>query len=75
MRFLVGTTAGQSQPHVYTVFGNDAFDLTAANPQVGHDLMALILQGDLSSLDQQPGAAVPVASITPALPVQRPGKI
>jgi len=75
MRFLVGTTAGQSEAHVYSVAGDEAFDLTAADASVGHDLMGLIDRGDLSALQAQPGTAVAVADITPALPVQRPGKI
>jgi 2-keto-4-pentenoate hydratase/2-oxohepta-3-ene-1,7-dioic acid hydratase in catechol pathway len=75
MRFLVGTTQAHAEPHVYSVVGEDAFDLTAADAGIGHDLMALIQRGDLSDLSAQPGNAIPVSSITPALPVSRPGKI
>lgn len=75
MRFLVGTTAGQTEPHVYSVVGEQAYDLTAADPSVQNDLMALIHRSDLASLDAQPGEAIAVSSITPALPVKQPGKI
>ena len=43
MRFLVGTTAGQSEAHVYSVVGDEAFDLTAADASVGHDLMLSLI--------------------------------
>ncbi len=75
MRFLVGTAAGQSEAHVYSVSGEEAFDLTAADATIGHDLMALIYRGDLSALAELQTSAVPLSSITPALPVEQPGKI
>ena len=76
MKFLVGTT--QSGSAVYAVRGEQAFDLTAMDPVVGTDLMGLIhapekIASLAEKLDQT--AAVPVAEITPALPVTRPGTI
>ena len=76
MKFLVGTT--QSGSAVYAVRGEQAFDLTAMDPVVGADLMGLIhapekIASLAEKLDQT--AAVPVAEITPALPVTRPGTI
>ena len=76
MKILVGTT--QSGPAVYAVRGEQAFDLTAMDPAVGPDLMGLIRAPEKiarlgAQLDQ--ASSVPVATITPALPVTRPGTI
>ena len=76
MRFLVGT--GASGQGVYLVEGDQAWNLTAIDSAVGTDLMALIegsvdLYGLFSRKDEV--TAEPVSSITPALPVERPGKI
>lgn len=75
MRFLVGTISGSSEPHVYSVVGDEAYDLTTADSEIGHDLLPLINRGDLSALAGLQGSAIPVTSITPALPVKKPGKI
>ncbi|MBV0911093.1 fumarylacetoacetate hydrolase family protein [Anianabacter salinae] len=76
MKFLVGTTA--SGTSVFAVEGESAFDLKALDAAVGNDLMGLIENPDLmnrlgSMLDK--ATSVPVASITPALPVAHPGTI
>ncbi len=79
MRFLVGTSAsdkGQS-PSVYVVADDKAVNLTALDNSIGHDLRNLIEQGDAQSRvdDLAKGAAsIPVADITPALPIAMPGK-
>lgn len=75
MRFLVGKTTGQAEAHVYSVVDDEAFDLTAADASIGHDLMGVINHGDLAAVSARLGSPVDVASVTPALPVQRPGKI
>ncbi|MFT5796901.1 MAG: 2-keto-4-pentenoate hydratase/2-oxohepta-3-ene-1,7-dioic acid hydratase in catechol pathway [Candidatus Azotimanducaceae bacterium] len=76
MRLLVGQVAGTQS--IYLVKGDDAFNLTAALPEVGSDLSALAadpaLQARAGGLTDL-GAAVAVADITPALPIERPGTI
>jgi 2-keto-4-pentenoate hydratase/2-oxohepta-3-ene-1,7-dioic acid hydratase in catechol pathway len=76
MRFIVGKTGNAST--VYLIKGDDAYDLTAKYPQVGSDLSALAadpaLQKKVASAADL-GAPVPVSSITPALPLARPGSI
>jgi len=77
MKFLVGNSGGSVEPNVFLVNGNDATDLTALDVSIGHDLMNLIEQGDTTNRVKAlvTGApTVPVAEITPALPVARPGK-
>lgn len=76
MKYLVGETTNGTA--VYAVTGDEAVNLTALNADVGSDLMALISDPDLiktvsSKIDSAP--RVPVASITPALPVAKPGTI
>lgn len=77
MRFLVGTIGGNKEPHVFSVEGDQAFDLSAQDASIGSDLAALIDRGDLSGLTKLAASAspVPVSQITPAMPLQRPGKI
>jgi len=77
MRLLVGTTANAASPHVYRVQGDNAYDLTAIDSNVGADLSALIERGDLSAFDDEKalGSPVAVSAITPAMPVAQPGKI
>ncbi|MEL7344661.1 MAG: fumarylacetoacetate hydrolase family protein [Pseudomonadota bacterium] len=75
MRLMVGTgTTGQG---VFLVKGEDAFNLTAIEPRVGSDLMALAA-GDVDLADVASRAdSAPkerVSGITPALPIARPGK-
>jgi len=75
MRFMVGSDGGPQS--VYLVKGDEAFNLTSAIPAIGADLMALA--GDLELQSQISAAALdaPVAvnSITPALPIAKPGTI
>ncbi|ASP36773.1 fumarylacetoacetate hydrolase family protein [Labrenzia sp. VG12] len=76
MRFIVGT--GVSGQGVYVVEGDWAWNLTKADERFGTDLMALI-EGvaDPSAIADARNKvdAEPVASLTPGLPVARPGKI
>lgn len=66
MRFIVGTT-GQTSG-VFLVDGQQAVKL----PGQDGDLMAII---NGAAIDATGGPAVPLADVTPALPVSRPGKI
>lgn len=78
MRFLVGTTSAQPQAHVFLVDGENAIDLTALDASVGGDLSGLIGREDLATFiaNTTAGAqSIPVASVTPALPIAAPGKI
>ncbi len=76
MRFIVG--AGPAGQGVYLVEGEQAWNLTAVDGAVGHDLMGLI-EGDVNveTLVANKGKVTPcdAAAITPALPVLKPGKI
>jgi len=76
MKYLVGET--KSGTAVYAVQGDEAVNLTALDAAVGSDLMALISDPLLveSVAWKIDGAdRVPLASITPALPVAEPGTI
>lgn len=76
MRFIVGT--GESGPGVYLVEGDQAWNLTALDSAVGADLQAMIDgQVDPAALSARKSevACEPVLSITPAMPVAKPGKI
>jgi 2-keto-4-pentenoate hydratase/2-oxohepta-3-ene-1,7-dioic acid hydratase in catechol pathway len=76
MRLLSGHVAGSQS--VFLVKGDDAFNLSAKFPQVGADLTEVIGNPDLMSSIQGAsdlGPALPVSSITPALPVTKPGVI
>ncbi len=76
MKFLVGTTSRGTE--VFAVTGENAINLTALDSSVGEDLTALINNPALgeSLAGQLDGAPnVPVASITPELPVANPGTI
>lgn len=78
MRFLVGTTTAQTQPHVFLVNSDSAIDLTALDASVGEDLTGLIGREDLQAFITnitQNAPSIPVSTITPALPVAAPGKI
>lgn len=79
MRFLVGTEAAAQNepPSVYVVSDNKAVNLTALDNSIGHDLRNLIEQGNAASRVSglaQGAASIPVADITPALPIAMPGK-
>ena len=76
MKFLVGSE-GNNGECVFLVEGGDAYNLTLADPEIGADLMALIKAENSSDwVETVMGQAqsVPVSSITPSLPVARPGK-
>ncbi|QDG75977.1 fumarylacetoacetate hydrolase family protein [Labrenzia sp. PHM005] len=76
MRFIVGT--GPAGPGVYLNEGEQAWNLTALDNAVGHDLMGLIAgAADAAALAARKDgvAACDAAAITPALPVTKPGKI
>ncbi|MBU2961331.1 fumarylacetoacetate hydrolase family protein [Citreicella sp. C3M06] len=74
MKLLVGTMGGEMS--VFRVEGDTAINLTAALPQIGSDLQALIGSDDLlAQAAKVTGDAVPLAEITPELPVDAPGKI
>lgn len=76
MKFLVGSSADQTS--VFVVNGTEAVNLTAVMPEVGSDLMGLInnpaLMGQIAAKTKD-ASSVAVDSITPALPVERPGTI
>lgn len=76
MKYLVGKTSNGNA--VFAVKGEDAVNLTALDSAVGPDLMALITNPALAETlagKVADAPSVPVASITPALPVARPGTI
>lgn len=76
MRFIVGT--GPGGQGVYLVEGQKAWNLTALDSKVGHDLMGLISgAADLSELvaRKDEGASCDLSAIRPELPVAAPGKI
>lgn len=76
MKYMVGETPNGTA--VFAVRGDKAFNLTVLDAAVGPDLMALINDESLAEsvaakMDGAP--SVSVASITPALPVAKPGTI
>ena len=76
MRFLVGHAAGGT--NVYLVEGDMARNLSALDASVGSDLSAMAAgEVDMAALAARAGdaPAVPVDTITPDLPIARPGKI
>ncbi|MCK7614668.1 fumarylacetoacetate hydrolase family protein [Roseibium sediminicola] len=76
MRLMVGT--GVSGQGVYLVEGDWAWSLTMADGRVGPDLRAIV-DGhvDLNALvaERDKVDAEPLSSLTPGLPIARPGKI
>ncbi|KNG94933.1 fumarylacetoacetate hydrolase family protein [Pseudaestuariivita atlantica] len=74
MRYLVGTHHGEQS--VFSVNGDAALNLTQAIPQVGSDLAALVATPTLAAeAARATGNTVPVADITPSLPIASPGTI
>lgn len=75
MRFLVGTLDGATS--VFAVTGDTAINLSAALPQIGHDLSALAANPDLvaQAAAVSDATAIPVSAITPALPIDQPPTI
>lgn len=75
MRFLVGTV-GDVQS-VFAVEGDQATNLTAVAPEIGHDLSALAANPELVERAKEAleaGQPIPLSDITPALPIAVPGK-
>lgn len=76
MRLMAGTVAGRGG--VFALKGEAAVDLTAALPAIGADLGALIADEALmaaAALAADGAAAVPLAAVTPALPLASPPTI
>lgn len=76
MKYLVGSTSNGRA--VYAVDGETAIDLSALDAAVGTDLMGLISDESLVDALQAKMADAPkvaLSSITPELPVSRPGTI
>jgi 2-keto-4-pentenoate hydratase/2-oxohepta-3-ene-1,7-dioic acid hydratase in catechol pathway len=78
MKLLVGTLDGAVS--VYGVDGDKAVNLSAAVPEIGADLAALInspaLMGQAATaMAEGMAGAVAVSDITPALPLDAPGTI
>lgn len=76
MRFRVGKSSAGFGVHL--VDGDEAINLSALDPAIGNDLMAIVRGDvDVSSLaDAISGAKkVPVADVIPALPIDNPGKV
>lgn len=76
MKYLVGKT--ETGTAVFAVAGEEAVNLTALSPAIGDDLMGLIAKPDLIETVAARIADAPkvsVSTITPALPVARPGTI
>ena len=78
MKFLVGRERSQQSPlSVYLVDGEQAFNLSAADPSVGSDLRGLMAQNALSTRVAALTAlaqSVPLEAIAPKLPIAQPGK-
>jgi len=80
MKFIVGHHGKNTddQANVFLVSGENATNLTAIDSAIGHDLMGLIASADaakwVNQLTSENRGTVPVAEITPALPVAKPGK-
>ena len=81
MRFLVGhaASATSSSPNLYVVEGDQAFNVTKADPTIGVDLAGVVTGGAEAMAKVQAArktaSSVPVSSLAPALPLSRPGKI
>jgi 2-keto-4-pentenoate hydratase/2-oxohepta-3-ene-1,7-dioic acid hydratase in catechol pathway len=78
MKFIVGTNDIAQTSSVFAVIDDNAINLTELDATIGHDLMGLISRNDLDSFISPliAGAnTVPLSTITPALPLTKPGKI
>ncbi len=76
MRFRVGNSSAGNGVHL--VEGDEAINLSALDPAIGSDLMGIIsAQADPAALSAAAAGAprVPLAEVTPALPVANPGKV
>lgn len=77
MRLMVGTTVGVSGTRVFLIDDKGAADLTAADGRVGADLLAVAAHPGLAATAAKAAGAARIdpALITPALPVDAPGKV
>jgi 2-keto-4-pentenoate hydratase/2-oxohepta-3-ene-1,7-dioic acid hydratase in catechol pathway len=74
MRLMVGTVQGTQS--VFRIDGDNAVNLTVADPSVGTDLSALIARRDaLGDVAKLTGPSLPAADIVPELPLKNIGKI
>ncbi len=76
MKYLVGNTTDGTA--VFAVQGETAINLSALDSRVGSDLMGLIADPDLAesvASKVESAEGVSLSSITPALPVAKPGTI
>ncbi len=73
MRFMCGMVDGQPAP--FLVDGENAHNLSAADLSFATDLLSVIGREDEAKAAAARVEPVPVASVTPALPIARPGKI
>ena len=75
MKFLAGQIDGKQA--VYLVTGNDAVNLSEQDARIGGDLSGIIEHGlteaDIDALAAN-GGKTPLSAISPALPVDNPGK-
>jgi len=78
MKFIVGSHDSTDASSVFAVIGDNAINLTALDASIGHDLMGLISRDDVESFINPlivGESTVPLATIMPALPLTKPGKI
>jgi 2-keto-4-pentenoate hydratase/2-oxohepta-3-ene-1,7-dioic acid hydratase in catechol pathway len=77
MRFMVAEADGTRG--VYVIEGEKAFCISSVNPELGPDLMPIVSGGEeaMEAVRQARSSAsvVDVGSLTPALPIARPGKV
>lgn len=77
MRLMVGTTQGVPGGRVFLIDERGAADLSAADARVGADLMQIARDPGLAATAAQAAgtARIDPALITPALPIEAPGKV
>jgi 2-keto-4-pentenoate hydratase/2-oxohepta-3-ene-1,7-dioic acid hydratase in catechol pathway len=77
MRLMVGTTQGVPGGRVFLIDERGAADLSAADARVGADLMQIARDPGLAATATQAAgtARIDPALITPALPIEAPGKV
>lgn len=77
MRLMVGTTQGVPGGRVFLIDERGAADLSAADARVGADLMRIARDPGLAATAAQAAgtARIDPALITPALPIEAPGKV
>jgi 2-keto-4-pentenoate hydratase/2-oxohepta-3-ene-1,7-dioic acid hydratase in catechol pathway len=77
MRLMVGTTQGVPGARVFLIDDRGAADLSAADARIGADLMQIARDPGLAATAAQAAgtARIDPALITPALPIEAPGKV